>query len=100
MRGEVRLEGENPPQRTQVMIRVRRTDGGTVNIFNWQVDAINRFFYDGLPPGEYELTAQVYERQEARISRLLFTKRQKVIITNNAETQVTITINTSGGKQQ
>lgn len=103
LRGEVRTEGTMPAD-SVIMVRLRRTDGAQVSS-NAMPDALGRFLFDGLPPGEYEVTAAVYDksvftRPSMSESKPLLSGKQTVTVSNGVEANVSLTVNAGGGTQQ
>ena len=55
----VRQDAENPVEKTSVSLVVHRADDGTQEVDRVQVDPDGSFRFDGLPPADYQLVAQL-----------------------------------------
>ncbi len=91
IRGQLKFVGETLPPDSTFGVQLNRvgTDSGRVD---WwvEVDDRNRFLFEGIPPGDYELIvtdeAAARGSQSSRRSEV----KRRVTVSNDAETEVTI----------
>ena len=99
IRGQVIVQGGELPANTLFMIFPRRTSGEPqmIQIRNNMTDARGRFVLDGLPPGEYEITARPMFRSPVsqRPGPIIRPAKQTVTVTNDSEAEVTLVIDVS-----
>lgn len=105
LRGEIKTEGGAPPSDSVSIVRLRRTDGAQVNAYGGMPDSLGRFMFDGLPPGEYEVTVGIYNKKiftEPSMSepKALISSKQTVTVSNGVEANVSLTVNINGGGTQ
>jgi len=104
IRGTVKVEGGALPPGSRLMVQCTRTEAGN-NVRHYtqpiSPDIRGRFAFEGLLPGNYELTTFTSTRQGAGTpsGRPRFA-RQTVSVTNTAETEVTLVIDLNENKQQ
>ncbi|MEW6208142.1 MAG: carboxypeptidase-like regulatory domain-containing protein [Acidobacteriota bacterium] len=99
VRGMVKFEGGSLPEGVQAMIAIRRasesSQGRTAVMpgFSSMVDGRGRFLIEGLIPGEYELTLNVFSRTGGQPPQIK-PVRKKVSV-EGPETEVTLVVNLS-----
>jgi protocatechuate 3,4-dioxygenase beta subunit len=99
VRGQIRVEGEAPPEGTRFTLYIaRRADGAPPSIVRpVQADERGRFVFDGLMAGDYEIHVSPWrpasgDGQGALRSRPV---KQAVTVGNQSEIEVTIVVNLS-----
>jgi protocatechuate 3,4-dioxygenase beta subunit len=91
IRGQVKIEGGELPDGARIHVSAQNLDGGNQRGgHSTIVDVRGNFIIRDLAPGEYELNASVYDhaRNRARTRPV----KQKVTVSNDEETPVTITL--------
>ena len=98
LRGEIKFENGSLPPNAQLYVNLNRVldDANAPNV-SWgggqpQVDARGRFLAEGLMPGTYEVTLNVYIPNTPNPPHA----RQQVIVTAGSVTEVTINLDLSG----
>ncbi|HMY71954.1 MAG TPA: carboxypeptidase-like regulatory domain-containing protein [Blastocatellia bacterium] len=100
VRGQVKVAGGTLPDTLRILVSARRTDSG-VNLRAGEIDPRGQFRIENLPPGEYEVFLSIgYRTQEPppgfdELQKLVANVKQRVTLTDNAETQVTLTLDLS-----
>jgi hypothetical protein len=101
IRGQVQMEGGEIPAGAMMFISIRRI-GAVQNQGRMPQppDSRGRFAIDGLLPGEYELSL-TFQVRPVSVSPQMSPKfvKQKVTVTNGAETEVTIVVDPNGNNQ-
>ena len=113
IRGQVQMTGEAPPEGVTVMVMARRANESLIESIGSglphysQVDANGSFAIEGLPPGDWVLTATAIFNsapgqpppQPPVIPRAAVTQ-QTVTVTNGVVTQTKITLNLKPQEKQ
>ncbi|HXQ37036.1 MAG TPA: carboxypeptidase-like regulatory domain-containing protein, partial [Anaerolineales bacterium] len=94
IRGQLKVESGELPPISQISLDLWPLDENlepkrTSSIKAPQLDARGRFFGDGLPAGSYRLTVSIYASGGTKTAEQ---KTQQVTVTDDAVTEVTVTI--------
>lgn len=91
IRGQVKIEGGELPEGAQVFVSARDSDGNRRSSQVVKADVRGNFLIQHLAPGEYELNASAHD---VIGQKPIYVKpsRQKVAVSNDEETQVTVTL--------
>lgn len=96
IRGTVNFQNGTPPSR--VFIGARREESSIPN-YNAQLDSRGRFLISNLPAGTYELTLNiVYVASQQQPQRRPPPPKQFVTVADDAEAEVTFTVNLKPGE--
>jgi hypothetical protein len=96
IRGQLKITGGALPERARFSVTLKRA-GTDSSRHDWwtEADDRNRFLFEDLPPGDYELMVVGYiDVPGAPASRLLEVKR-RVTVSNDGEAEITIVIDAS-----
>jgi hypothetical protein len=91
LRGVVKLENGPLPPGVRVSLQISKPGERVSYMRPPQVDERGYFFQEGIPAGQYELTAQIFG-PAVRAAKLV---KQQISVTHGAVTDVTITIDLS-----
>ena len=91
LRGVVKLENGPLPPGVRVGLQISKPGDRVSYMRPPQVDERGYFLQEGIPPGQYELTAQIFG-PAVRAAKLV---KQQITLTNGAVTDVTITVDLS-----
>jgi protocatechuate 3,4-dioxygenase beta subunit len=96
IRGTVNFQNGTPPSR--VFIGARREESSIAN-YNTQLDSRGRFLISNLPAGTYELTLNIlYVASQQQPQRRPPPPKQFVTVADDAEAEVTFTVNLKPGE--
>ena len=88
IRGSVRIEGGTLPPGTDVQVGYSRI-GNPITLGSAKVDALGRFVFERVPPGNYEVAVNAY------LDKGRVTARQSIVASDGTITEVTVTLNLS-----
>jgi hypothetical protein len=93
IRGQLKITGGARPHGTRFVVKLKRAGTDSSRPDWWtEIDDRNRFLFEDLPPGDYELIVTGYiDAPGAPASRLPDVKKQ-VTVTNDGEAEITIVI--------
>ena len=96
IRGQLKITGEPVPEGTTFGVRLKRAGADSSRRDWWTaVDDRNRFLFEALPPGDYEVTASGYIPVPSAPATRLPEVKKRVTVTNDGETDITIVIDLS-----
>lgn len=92
--GQLKFEGGSLPTGMRLIVMAHRVGGDNFQGNRWQVDADERgrFILEGLLPGEYEISAGTSFTDSGRPSLRLRETKQRVTVSNGAESEVTLVL--------
>ena len=89
IRGVVKLENGSLPEGVQMYVRVVRPVDNVSAIRPGPVDARGHFFMEGIPPGNYELSVQIFGQGAPRVPP---GAKREVSVQNGVVTEVVLTV--------
>lgn len=93
IRGQLKITGEAVPEGTTFAVRLKRAGADSSRPDWWtEVDDRNRFLFEALPPGDYEVIVSGYIAVPGAPASRLPEVTKRVTITNEGEAEITIVI--------